>query len=180
MYVHPAVRTADLQILLSMLPEQAEPLRAETLAEIAARLAAGAPQWAATGVQTGRRGLRLLVSHQIEARLVAWETGRTTPAHDHGGAPAAWAVADGELVEDQFDAPVWLSGPRRRRVAAPAAATLPPGQVHVLANPGPRRALSVHVVAPPRRARLRPARAAAMLAEAVPWHALAATAVSAP
>jgi quercetin dioxygenase-like cupin family protein len=173
MNVHPVVDAADLETMLPALLERDAALPPGTLVEVAARLAGAGERLRA--LDRDPRGVRLLAGANVEARLVGWEVGRTTRAHDHGGALAAWAVVDGELVEDQFDAPVWLSGPRRRRVAAGTAVALPPGQVHVLANPGPRRALGVHVVSPPRRARLHPVGAASLLAEAVPWDALAAS-----
>jgi predicted metal-dependent enzyme (double-stranded beta helix superfamily) len=113
---------------------------------------------------------RLLVSDELEVKLVGWGARQATRAHDHAGATSAWAVLDGELVEDRFAVPAWRGSRVRTRLAPGRTSVLGPGRVHVLANPGAGAALSVHAASPPRlAARFHFADAASFLAEAAPW-----------
>jgi quercetin dioxygenase-like cupin family protein len=123
------------------------------LAATAATLAADPDRWQHL-VDFGaeqRRAVRLAADDDQEAWLLSWLPGQHTGAHDHAGALAATCVARGTLR---------LSA---RRAGETGAVTLAAGQVrvigsgdvHLVANPGPEPALSIHVYAPRRAVRPR-------------------------
>ena len=97
-----------------------------------------------------RRFARLLHTPAYEAWLIGWEAPADLDLHDHGGSQGAFHVVEGTLVEAHTD----LVDPAPLR-------TLPIGtgegrqvtatRVHRVWNPGPSRAVSVHVYSPPLR-----------------------------
>jgi quercetin dioxygenase-like cupin family protein len=198
-FLHPAVDIATLPPVIATLAGQPAGQPApgvEWLAALAAALAVTTGRWRDLdgwpGVVAPRPGDRgepgrgepaggwadgwadgdgtcLLRTEAVEVRLVRWAAGQGTRGHDHGGARSALAVVEGELVEDRFEPPLWQASPRRGRLHAGAVATLPADHAHVLANPGPRAAASIHVVSPPSLpARARSIGAASILAELLP------------
>jgi hypothetical protein len=70
--------------------------------------------------------------------------------HDHGGSHGAAQITHGDLIEAFTDA----RGNARlqtRTLGAGSGVTVPAERVHEVWNPGPGRALSVHVYSPPLR-----------------------------
>ena len=175
----PAVsRLASLLDQAGVPPRPDPPVGAEWLAALAAAVAEAARLWdwdwsrrdgeaRADGWADGR-GARLLRTPAVEVRIVRWAEGEGTRAHDHGGAGSALAVVEGELVEDRFEPPLWKAAACRRRLRAGTVVTLPADTTHVLANPGPGAATSVHVVSPSLQPRYRSVGAATFLAELCP------------
>lgn len=120
----------------------------DALAVIAAGLAralTGAELPLAAGQE--RRFGRLLVTEQYEVWLIAWAPAGGLQLHDHGGSAGAIHVARGRLAETFVD-PGGDTELRVRSVAAGAGVTVPATRVHEVWNPGPERALSVHVYSP--------------------------------
>lgn len=78
----------------------------------------------------------------VGAWLSTWLPGQGSDVHDHGSTAAALVVVEGVLAER-------LAGTGGQAVAQRlhrgAVATLAPGARHVLANDGPRPAVSIHV-----------------------------------
>jgi predicted metal-dependent enzyme (double-stranded beta helix superfamily) len=91
--------------------------------------------------------VRLLVTPDYEAWLIAWAPSSALELHDHGGAAGAFHLASGRLRETYVD-PAGHDGLRTRTVLAGAGVRLSPERIHEVWNPGPGRALSVHVYAP--------------------------------
>jgi hypothetical protein len=149
----------------------ADPLPGQ-LADLVAGIAADPGRWRPL-VQPDRPGgwwVPLPRTAGIEVALVGWAPGQATTAHDHGGAAGAWAVLEGELVEDHFHDLSWSARPRRTRVGPGRTVESGPDHVHVVANPGPGWALTIQAHTPHRRAaRLPLVGAASILAEAAPW-----------
>lgn len=91
---------------------------------------------------------RLLLTEAYEVWLIAWAPGGALDLHDHGGSSGRLVVLEGELRECFTDrerpAPL-----RTTRIQAGQSLTVGPDRVHGVWNPGPARALSVHVYAPP-------------------------------
>lgn len=120
----------------------------DALAVIAAGLAravTGAELPLAEGEQ--RRFARLLATAEYEAWLIAWAPAGGLQLHDHGGSDGAFHVACGRLAETFVDPGAGLDL-RVRSVDAGGGVTVPAARVHEVWNPGPERALSVHVYSP--------------------------------
>jgi hypothetical protein len=89
---------------------------------------------------------RLALTEQVEVWLIGWAVGQGTRPHDHGGASGAFTVLQGRLAETYRDG----AGPLRRDVVGPRAGSVfGPHRLHVVANPGPADATSVHAYSPP-------------------------------
>jgi hypothetical protein len=115
----------------------------------------------------------LVATSEIVVKVVGWVPGRSTRAHDHGGVPGAWTVVQGELVEDHVAEDAWWARPARRRVVPGTPVLMDADRVHIVANPGPALAVSIHASVPAKRPARYPAvGAASILAEAAPWPAL--------
>ena len=90
--------------------------------------------------------LRLALTGQVEVWLIGWAPGQGTRPHDHGGASGAYTVLDGALAETLRDG----AAPLRREVVGPSRSSrFGPERLHVVANPGPADATSVHAYSPP-------------------------------
>ena len=94
-----------------------------------------------------RQFARLLATEQYEAWLIAWAPAGGLQLHDHGGSAGAIHVAQGRLSETFVD-PGGDAELQVRWVGAGAGVTVPATRVHEVWNPGPERALSVHVYSP--------------------------------
>lgn len=95
-----------------------------------------------------RRFARLLHTPAYEAWLIAWEAAADLELHDHGGSQGAFHVVEGALVEAQTD----LTEPAPLRtlpIGTSEGRQVPATRVHRVWNPGPGRAVSVHVYSPP-------------------------------
>ena len=95
-----------------------------------------------------RRFARLLHTPAYEAWLIAWETAADLELHDHGGSQGAFHVVEGALVEAHTD----LADPAPLRtlpIGTGEDRQVPATRVHRVWNPGPSRAVSVHVYSPP-------------------------------
>ncbi|HEY4938071.1 MAG TPA: cysteine dioxygenase family protein [Actinomycetota bacterium] len=95
-----------------------------------------------------RRFARLLHTPAYEAWLIAWEAAADLELHDHGGSQGAFYVVDGALVEAHAD----LVDPAPLQtllIGAGEGRDVTPTRVHRVWNPGPARAVSVHVYSPP-------------------------------
>lgn len=93
----------------------------------------------------GRRQARLVATSAFEAWLVEWPPGAELPAHDHGRSSAVVHVMVGVLAERRMG-----DGPTGWHNLGPGGTTtVPVGATHGLRNPGPGRAVSVHVYSPP-------------------------------
>ena len=93
---------------------------------------------------------RLLHTPAYEAWLIAWETAADLELHDHGGSRGAFHVVEGALVEAHTD----LADPKPLRtlpIGTGEDRQVPATRVHRVWNPGPSRAVSVHVYSPPLR-----------------------------
>jgi Cysteine dioxygenase type I len=97
-----------------------------------------------------RRFARLLQTPAYEAWLIAWEAAADLELHDHGGSQGAFHVVKGALVEAHTD----LADPlplRTLPIGTGESRQVPATRVHRVWNPGPSRAVSVHVYSPPLR-----------------------------
>jgi len=95
-----------------------------------------------------RRFARLLHTPAYEAWLIAWEAAADLELHDHGGSRGAFHVIKGPLVEAHTD----LADPAPLRtlpIGTGEGRQVPATRIHRVWNPGPRRAVSVHVYSPP-------------------------------
>jgi Cysteine dioxygenase type I len=95
-----------------------------------------------------RRFAHLLRTPAYEAWLIAWEAAADLELHDHGGSQGAFHVVEGALVEAHTD----LTEPAPLRtlpIGTGESRQVPATRVHRLWNPGPGRAVSVHVFSPP-------------------------------
>lgn len=132
------------------------PLDLGILADIAAGLACSVGRDGATGpegvdlLEGGdlRRFARLLQTPAYEAWLIAWEPGADLELHDHGGARGSFHVVDGTLVEAHSDL-IGRAPLRRLLVGVGEGSEITATRVHRVWNPGPDRAVSVHVYSPP-------------------------------
>ena len=91
---------------------------------------------------------RLLQTPAYEAWLIAWEGAADLELHDHGGSQGAFHVVEGALVEAHTD----LADPAPLRtlpIGAGEGRQVTATRVHRVWNPGPIRAVSVHVYSPP-------------------------------
>lgn len=112
-------------------------------------------------------------SDDFDVILIAWMPGQVTPIHDHSGQKGWVRVLRGALEEQTFhpigrtgralDDPCAFAkaerleaGPLTRFEAGPAVATVDRERaIHRLANPGPERAVSLHVYSRPHDSCLR-------------------------
>jgi hypothetical protein len=121
----------------------------EVLADIAIGLGLTVTRGEAELLGSGtRRYARLLNTPAYDAWLIEWDPDADLDLHDHGGSSGAFHVIDGVLVEVYTD----LARPEPLRtlvLGAGDARQVTPGRVHRVWNPGPARALSVHVYSPP-------------------------------
>src|SRR5947208_10159888 len=144
----------DLGILADIAAGLASPFRAEFRADSRAK----------PFVPDGRDGFeeiewegsdlrsfaRLLQTPAYEAWLIAWEAAADLELHDHGGSQGAFHVVEGALVEAHTD----LADPAPLRtvpIGAGEGRQVTATRVHRVWNPGPGRAVSVHVQLPPLR-----------------------------
>ena len=124
------------------------PLDPEFLSEIAAGLARSGLQRTPLTGAGDRRYARLLDAGAYDVWLIEWDPVSDLDLHDHGGSSGAFQVIMGLLVEEHAD----LSRPaplRQVHVCAGGSRSIPPSRVHRVWNPGPTRALSIHVYSPP-------------------------------
>jgi hypothetical protein len=134
---------------------QLGPLDLDILADIASGLACsvipdGQDGFEGIKPQGGdlRRFARLLHTPAYEAWLIAWEAAADLELHDHGGSQGAFHVVDGALVEAHSD--LVEPGPLQTLlIGAGEGRGVTPTRVHRVWNPGPARAVSVHVYSPP-------------------------------
>jgi hypothetical protein len=89
---------------------------------------------------------RLALTDDVEVWLLGWTPKQATRPHDHGGASGAFVVVDGMLTESYRDGPVRS---RRTLLTAGRGSAFGPERVHLVANPGPGNATSVHAYSPP-------------------------------
>jgi hypothetical protein len=148
-YLHPTLARVDLSPVRPELLGRS-PLAPAALARVAGRLVDAAELWRpVVRHDPGEPGyVRLLRTGGVEVWLLGWWPGQHVRAHDHGGASGAFAVVDGLLVEDCLDHTIWTTS-RRTGFRAGARTAFGPGHVHVLGNPGPGVATSVHASSPP-------------------------------
>jgi hypothetical protein len=126
-------------------------LSLDALAVIAAGLAQSAPEAGHSWIRGTRRSYtQLLQTDLYDAWLISWLPSGNLELHDHGGSQGAVAVARGKLVEAYTDLR-WRHPVRHRVINHPDTVTIPSTRVHEVSNPGPERALSVHVYSPPLR-----------------------------
>ncbi len=128
-----------------------ESLGAATLAGIVDSIASRPAGWQPLVVDaTDERAARLLLrDDEVEVWVISWGPAHDTGLHDHGASAAAFAVVEGELVEQRLGP----DGPRSRHLTPDAAAsTVPAGVLHRVHNsPAGTRAASIHAYSPPLR-----------------------------
>ena len=135
---------------LALLPS---PVRNGPTTDVLSTIAAGLAR-SVTGAELplapgqGRAYARLLATPQYEAWLIAWAPAGGLDLHDHGGSEGAVHVARGRLTEAYAD-PASAGALQTRVLTAGAGIEVPAPRVHEVWNPGPGRALSVHVYSPP-------------------------------
>ncbi len=136
-------------------PAQGKPsdevLSGDALMVIAEGLAQSVPssghRW--TGV-AGSHYAPLLDTELYDAWLIVWSPDSMLDLHDHGESVGAVVVAVGRLVEGHGAR--WVDGPlRTRTLSAGGGCIVPTWPVQTISNPGPERALSVHIYSPPVR-----------------------------
>jgi hypothetical protein len=139
----------------------AQPLDLGILADIAAGLASSCSRSVALDGRDGFEGIeredrdsrrfdRLLLTAAYEVWLIAWEAAADLELHDHGGSQGAFQVVDGALVEAHSDL-VEPAPLQTLLIGAGEGREVTPTRVHRVWNPGPGRAVSVHVYSPPLR-----------------------------
>ena len=79
--------------------------------------------------------------------LICWDYGQDTLLHDHGGSSGAFAVIDGELLEDFGSVTGGKLTTRRHR--AGGGAFFGPRYLHNLVAANAVPAVSIHVYSPP-------------------------------
>jgi predicted metal-dependent enzyme (double-stranded beta helix superfamily) len=139
---------ASLATLVPVLDRPPQ-LSSDALLSIADELASAVVGVELTIRPGDRRGfVRLTLTRSHEAWLISWMPTSGLGMHDHGGSAGAIAIASGTLAESYVD-----RGQRermlRRRLHAGATVEVPANRIHEVRNPGPERALSVHVYSPP-------------------------------
>ncbi|GLZ10251.1 cysteine dioxygenase [Actinomadura sp. NBRC 104425] len=119
------------------------PATANRLAEMASALAADPSDWLwrVRLNPDGRWYERLHQDEDHEVWLISWLPGQSTGLHDHGGSRGAFAVALGELEEDD------LGG--TRQVGTGQTRAFGPDYIHDVRNTSTAPAVSVHVYSPP-------------------------------
>jgi len=96
-----------------------------------------------------RRRIRLRAAEDHEVWLVSWLPGHRTGLHDHGDASAVFTVATGRLRERAVTfGPKGTLVETGREISPGEVRVFGPRQIRELINPGPGRAVSVHVYAP--------------------------------
>jgi hypothetical protein len=139
----------ERSFFLLVAPEISPLVAPEVLADIAIGLGRTISRGDADLLGAGvRRYARLLNTPAYDAWLIEWDHDADLDLHDHGGSSGAFHVVDGVLVEVYTD----LARPEPLRtlvLGAGDARQVTPGRVHRLWNPGPAKALSVHVYSPP-------------------------------
>jgi hypothetical protein len=137
----------EIQLVLPPLPK----LLADIAAGLACSIAAGGQdEFEEAEREDGdlRRFARLLHTPAYEAWLIAWEAAADLELHDHGGSQGAFHVVEGALVEAHSD--LADRAPLQTLVLGPGEGRdVTPTRVHRVWNPGPARAVSVHVYSPP-------------------------------
>lgn len=81
----------------------------------------------------------------VEAWLIGWPPGTGIPWHDHGGAPGAFTVVAGRLLEST---PTARGRARRRMLGPDRVVALRPDVIHAVVNVEDRLAVSIHAYAP--------------------------------
>ncbi|QXV56943.1 cysteine dioxygenase family protein [Amycolatopsis sp. TNS106] len=94
-----------------------------------------------------RHYARLYRDHLVEVWLICWDYGQDTLLHDHGGSSGAFAVIDGELLEDFGSVTGGKLTTRRHR--AGGGAFFGPRYLHNLVAANAVPAVSIHVYSPP-------------------------------
>jgi Cysteine dioxygenase type I len=124
-------------------------LSLDALTVIAAGLAQTVPEADHSWIRGARRSYtQLLQTDLYDAWMISWLPSGNLELHDHGGSLGAVAVASGKLVEAYTDLR-WRHPVRHRVINHPETITIPRTRVHEVSNPGPERAVSVHVYSPP-------------------------------
>ena len=147
MFTHPALHAFTVDI-----PDHRSTISAVELAGLAARLAATSDLWRplVRHDPAARWYERLLLTDDLEVWLIGWAPGQGTPAHDHGEAAGAMAVAEGSLLEEVYERT--LPAPARTAVhRLGATLAFPPDHVHRVRNVAAVNATSVHAYSPPDR-----------------------------
>jgi hypothetical protein len=137
-------------LALSLMPKSSMPKALVTKALLPDSLPDGQDGFESVGHPEGglRRLARLLHTPAYEAWLIEWEAAADLELHDHGGSRGAFHVVDGALVEAHSDlaAPAPL---QTLRIGTDEGREVTATRVHRVWNPGPARAVSVHVYSPP-------------------------------
>jgi predicted metal-dependent enzyme (double-stranded beta helix superfamily) len=146
-YLHPAVAAvAPLAAALAPRRPLWTPAELAQLTDLLVRSAPGTLSRLARHDPEQRWYGRLALTEQVEVWLIGWAPGQGTRPHDHGGASGAFTVLAGRLAETYRDGAAPL---RRAVVGAPHGSAFGPERLHVVANPGPADATSVHAYSPP-------------------------------
>jgi hypothetical protein len=122
-------------------------MTSDQLVRLAVRIAAAPSLWRPVlrHDRLSRCHVRLSRDEDHEVWLLGWTAQQAVELHDHGGSAGAFAVVQGQLVEDDFGP----RGLRQTRWPAGTARALPAACVHHVWYPGPAPASSIHVYSPP-------------------------------
>lgn len=124
-------------------------LSPELLRELVADLAATPDLWRGRVRHGDEREFELLwQDERVEVWLICWNGERhDTGFHDHDISGGAFAVAQGELVEERLT----LGATLRRHLAEGDSAGFSPSHVHRVRGVGDTAAVSIHAYSPPLR-----------------------------
>lgn len=91
---------------------------------------------------------RLWLDERVEVWLICWNgEGHDTGFHDHDISSGAFAVVDGELIEERLT----IGRTIRRRLRRGQSLGFPPSHVHRVHGVGEAQSVSIHAYSPPLR-----------------------------
>jgi predicted metal-dependent enzyme (double-stranded beta helix superfamily) len=128
-------------------PERATP------GSLASRLGREAERYLDRVVFSSERYMRhpVLLFDDWEVMLIAWQSGQTTPIHDHRGCMGGMVVLSGTLAEERFTTPKLVPELVDDRVRPEGdVSDIGPTALHRLL-PRSSRAISLHIYRPPLR-----------------------------
>jgi cysteine dioxygenase len=134
---------------LSLLPPSIRP-NPRALRAILLRFDRDEVEEAARFSLRGYSRIVLFRTRALELVLGCWLPGQASPIHDHGGSCGATLMLDGHLTEERFCLERGAARLGRRRVHGPGEVFLEGREtIHRVRNDSGRRALSLHLYAPP-------------------------------
>jgi predicted metal-dependent enzyme (double-stranded beta helix superfamily) len=126
------------------------PVDFSELRSVAMQLARSSARWSNASASSERRWELLIETDRLQGWGINWPVGTGIELHDHGGSAGALVVVEGTLVETAARKVRERLTVRSRVLrTADGPLAIQADRVHDVTNPGPRRAISVHVYSPP-------------------------------